>query len=107
MTSKFTKTEREAVLAEVARLDRLGWNQFEIATAVKVTQPQVCHYLRKIRQRHQDSQLEERGALVREKLEQYRDVMLEAWAAWERSRRDARRLTRKEAHGRGRDEDEG
>ncbi len=83
---KFTRTEREAVLREVARLDAKGLNQFDIASAVGVSQPQVCIYLKEIRQQYKADTITERAEQVSRKLEQYRHVMRESWAAWECSK---------------------
>jgi len=86
---KHTKTEMEGVLAKVAQLDRQGCNQFQIAAAVGVTQPCVCQYLKKIRERYAETTLRERGELVAEKLAQYRDALRELHEAWEGAKKDA------------------
>lgn len=90
-----TKTEKEAVLAEVAKLDRRGHTQHEIrkllasTLGVKVGQPMVSIYLKEIRTNYVRIQTEQRAELVAEKVEQYREVRREAWAAWERSKRNS------------------
>jgi predicted transcriptional regulator len=86
---KRSKTEREEALAETARLDRRGYSQRQIARVLGVDHSQVCYDLKVIRRRYQDTQLGERAALVAEKVEQYRELRAEAWAAWERSKEDA------------------
>lgn len=85
--SKRTKTEREHARAEVARLDRKGYGQIAIARKLRVSQPQVCYDLKVIRKRFVETQMAERGALVAEKLEQYRGLLSELWDAWERSKK--------------------
>lgn len=83
-----TKTEREEVLAKVAQLDRRGYTQKVIAEKVGVSIPQICYYLKKLRMRYIEAQLEDRSALVAMKIEQYREIRKEAWEAWERSKED-------------------
>ena len=84
-----SRTQREERLTEVAAMHRRGMTQTDIAKAVGVTQPQIAYDLREVRTRYQATQLDDHGALVAEKLEQYRDVRREAWLAWERSKEDA------------------
>lgn len=92
-----SKTEKEAVLAEVAKLDRRGHTQHEIRKALaatfglKVGQPMVSIYLKEIRTNYVREQSEQRAELVAEKIEQYREVRREAWAAWERSKKNSTR----------------
>ena len=83
------RTQRESVLAEVAKMYRQGRTQTEIAETLGVSQPNVCRDLKIIRERYQRTQLDDRGALIAEKLAQYRDIRREAWLAWERSKEDA------------------
>jgi predicted transcriptional regulator len=90
-TPKHTKTEREAVLAQVAELDRKGWTQAQIAERLQVSQPQVSYDLKVIRKRYQQQQMGERAGLVNEKLAQLGDLQAELWEAWERSKEDATR----------------
>ena len=84
-----SKTQREERLTEIAALHRRGMTQVEIAEALGVSQPQIAYDLRIIQTRYQRTQLDARGALVAEKLAQYRDIRREAWLAWERSKEDA------------------
>lgn len=58
--ARFTPTQREAVLAKVASLDRRGFGQHEIARQVGVSQPMACNYLKKIREHHLATQIMER-----------------------------------------------
>lgn len=90
---KHSPTELEEVLERVAVLDRRGWTQHQIAREVSVSQPMVCGYLKKIRERYKTQQLQHREEAIEEKLEQYREIRREAWAAWERSKEDARSKT--------------
>jgi hypothetical protein len=82
---KFTKTEREAVKDRVAFLDRMGYNQYQIAAQVGVSQPVVGNYLAQIRESYRKSQQRHRSELVEEKLAQYRELRQEAYEAWVRS----------------------
>ena len=82
----FTATEREGVLAEVARLDRAGHTQADIARRVGVSQPQVCGYLRTTRDRYRAATLEDRAARVEREAAFLMDVRAEAMAAYEASK---------------------
>lgn len=90
---KHTKTQMEEVLAEVARLDRMRHNQYEIARRVGVSQPMVCVYLKTIRERYRQSESVEARESVAEAVEGLFDVMREAWEAWEQSKKDKGRKT--------------
>lgn len=93
-----TRTEKEQVLALVAKLDRRGWTQWDIANGLRaelgldVSQTMVSSYLRQIRERYKETQREERQAKVNEKMEQLRDVRAEAWRGWLKSHQDAEKL---------------
>jgi hypothetical protein len=89
---KFTPSEREDVLDRVAELDRRGYSQRMIADDVGVSQPTVGDYLKTIRARYIERQMEHRGAQVAEKRLQYRELRQAAWLAWERSKDDATRV---------------
>lgn len=86
-----TPTEREELTLKIARMDRQGYNQYEIGEAVGLSQPRVSSYLKEIRERYNRSIIQEREALVKESESTYRDIMREAWLAWEKSKRDARK----------------
>jgi len=86
---KRTKTEREAARAEVARLDLQGWNTYDIARKLGVSQPQVVYDLRKVRERHIASMVQDRAELVAVKLAQYRATAKEAWLAYQQSKETA------------------
>ena len=81
-----TKTQREADLAETARLDRLGYSQREIAAKIGVSCVQICYDLRTIRKRYARQAMEHTRELVGETLALLRDVRKEAHEAWERSK---------------------
>lgn len=87
-------THRQQVYAEIAKLDRRGYTQWDIATTLKemglidVSQMMICQYLKDIRKRCLEQMVEERKAAIAEKIEQYREVRREAWDAWERSKAD-------------------
>ena len=88
---KRTPTEREAALTEVARLDRRGASQREIAARLGVCHQQVSYDLRTIRARYAKETQAEHAALVAEKIAQFREQRLELWDAWERSKEDKTR----------------
>jgi predicted transcriptional regulator len=95
--AKFTRTEREAIKAKVAKLDRRGWNQFDIANECKVSQPMVCMYLKTIRTEYNQRADIDLKAAIGEKLAQYREVRQEAWLAWERSKKNAKSTVEEKA----------
>lgn len=84
-----SKTERHERMALIAKLDKQGWHQHAIAREVGVSQPMVCILLKKIRKQYNESQYADRAEKVAEKLTQYRDLRMEAWEAWQRSKGDA------------------
>ncbi len=96
---KRTETEREADLAEVARLDRRGWSQREIAERMNVSQQQVCYDLKMLRRRYAAAQKPETAAAVEEKRQQFREVRKEAWDAWERSKENREREVKEKISG--------
>lgn len=80
-----TKLDREHTLQEVARLERSGFNQYEIAARLGFSQAQVSIYQKQLRERYAASQLNDTAELVAEKWAQYDDVVREAKLAWDRS----------------------
>lgn len=86
--AKFTDTEREILLEKVAKMDRRGYTQRQIGDELGVSQPMVSEYLKWIRERYKTYQMESREINVAEKLAQYREMRMEAWTAWERSKED-------------------
>ncbi len=89
-----TKTLRYEHLAKVARYDRMGWTQAEIAIETGVSQPQICNDLKKVRQQYIESMNEDRRILIAEKVAQLKDVRAEAWRAWEAAKAERRTTTR-------------
>lgn len=96
-----TPTDKEEVLATVAKLNRRGYSQYAIADQVGVNQSTVSYYLKEIRQRYTQSIVNERKELVAEKLEQVREVITEAWEAWVRSKKDREKVTEEETSSNG------
>lgn len=84
-----TPTEREEHLELVAKMDRRGHTQHEIAIATNRSQPAISQDLAIIRQRYRESMLKSQGDLVQEKLQQYKEVRRIAWLAYDRSMEDA------------------
>lgn len=93
---KFTPTQRVEVDQRIAELDRAGFNQYEIARDVKLTQPMVSGRLKKIREGYNTSILAERRAYVIEKLALLADIRKRAIIACEKSGEDLRRVLREE-----------
>jgi IS30 family transposase len=88
-----TKTERVIALEEVARLDRRGYNTYQIATKLGVSHQQVSYDLKAIRKQYAEATISTRAEYVAEKVQQLRDIEREAWDAWERSKEDKHRDT--------------
>ncbi len=92
---KMTDTQRAEALVIVARLDRAGLHQTEIPEqlakeiGVRVSQPMIGQYLKRLRAEYKARAIEERDVLVREKCAQLSDVRREAWLAWRRSQEAA------------------
>lgn len=82
---KFTPTEHEAVLEKVAELDRHGYSQWEIAIEIKVSQPMVCQYLAKIRERCKARTQDIVMGRIQDRLDELADIRREAWKAWTKS----------------------
>lgn len=89
---KHTPTQLEEVKARVALLDRMGYSQSAIARDVKVSQPQVCEYLKTIRAEYRERRFQGQDDRVGEMLAQLRDLTAVAWRNMERSEEDARRV---------------
>jgi hypothetical protein len=90
---KRTRTQREADLAETARLDRMGLTQRQIAERIGVSSVQICFDLRKLRKRYVEQANVRAGEKIGELLQSYRDVRQQALLAWEKSWQDAERVT--------------
>jgi predicted transcriptional regulator len=104
---KFTPLEREEAIAEVARLYRRGVNQYDIGRKLGISQPQVSNYVKVIRERYRESAGEDYGALVKARIDQLYEIMVEAWEEWERSKHGVTKVVQE--HGRvikpGKDKD--
>jgi predicted transcriptional regulator len=86
-----TPTEKEALLVRIAELDRKGYNQYDIAEVIGVSQAQICQDLKRIREMYKESTVEERATAVNRKVAQLNDLIREAWLAYERSKLDVER----------------
>lgn len=84
--NKFTPTEQEQVKAKVARLDRCGWNQYDIAREVGVSQPRISQMLSEIRQAYRTLQREDRHAQINMVIAVLDDLMYEACLALAKSK---------------------
>lgn len=93
-----TPTDREKVLATIARLDRRGMRQVDIANTlhstcgIELSQQMVSVYLKNIREEYKKSRNADVDADTQEKIEQLRDIRCSAWDAWERSQLDKEKL---------------
>lgn len=76
----------------------MGYSIREIALKVlggRVSHATVVNDIKEIKQRYNESILESRQALVRERLDLLRDIRQEAFEAWERSKENAEKRTTK------------
>jgi transcriptional regulator with XRE-family HTH domain len=80
---KRTRTQREGDYAEIARLDRRGWTQEQIAGQLGLSRAQVGFDLQKIRRRYVEQANVNAGEKIGELLASYRDVRAAAWSRWE------------------------
>lgn len=80
-----TKLDMEATLTEVARLEAMRFSQSQIAARIGVTQPMVCQYQKKLRERYKAAQLDVRELFVAEIESNYHSIVREAEDAWKRS----------------------
>ena len=90
---KRSPTQREGDLELVAKLDRRGWSQIEIANYIGISQQQVSFDLKLVRERYREATLDEMASRVEEKRRQYREVRREAWEAWERSKLESKKTS--------------
>ncbi len=97
---KLTPMLQEQVKAEIAKWNRRGYTQTDIRRELKksldvsISQPMVSIYISRIKEEYKESAIEDRRVMVAEKLDEYREVIREAWAAWERSKEGKRRTTK-------------
>lgn len=98
---KFDERILPAVLDEVARSRRKGLTQHKIVDhlhevfGVRVTQPMVVQYEKMVIQRYRESTVEERAAYVAEHCAAMDDVIAEAYAAWEVSKKEIEKWIKK------------
>ena len=88
---KRTQTQREADLAEMAKLDLRGYTTRAIGKLFGLSHVQIAKDLQKLRLRYAESAMLARHEAVVEKLAQLRDVRAEAWSAWEGSKKKRKR----------------
>ena len=87
-------TDREAVKAEVAKLDRRGYNQYQIAAALgRVSQATVCNMLKEIRADYQAAYVDDRKAVATEATTALREVNAECWMQIDRLKREGKKRT--------------
>jgi predicted XRE-type DNA-binding protein len=87
---------KEELYAEVAKLYVMGYSQRQIAAKVGVTQPRIHVLLKKIREMWKERATQDYAARLAEELARMDAVEKEAWAAWERSQKDAETITVRE-----------
>jgi hypothetical protein len=95
-------TEIEGHRMEIAKLDRRGYNQIEIAEKVGLSQGQVCQELKKLRKMYYDAQMEvlldssgvreltdaQKNMALVEIKERLREMLMELFEAWDKSKED-------------------
>ena len=87
--------EKEADMAEIGRLHRMGFTYREIAAKTGISLPTIAKDLKAIKARYNEAHTLDRAAIIRERLDLLQDIKNEAFKAWERSKRDAIRRTTK------------
>jgi hypothetical protein len=85
----FTPAQREANLLTVSDLYLRGKTQASIAVQIGCSQQQVSGYLKKLYKRWQADAAQKIDRLKARELARLDKVEAEAWAAWERSQKDA------------------
>jgi len=88
-----TKLDREHALAETARLARMGYPVRLIGEKLGVSHTQVVYDLKIVKRRYAETVLGSRNELVKERLEQIKDVCWEAVEAYEKSKVPATKVT--------------
>ena len=84
-----SKTDSYAMNLRIAKLDRMGWEQFDIAHEVGISQPAVSLRLKRIRESYWREICADRKMKQDEQEMQLRDVLRAAWMGWLRSQKDA------------------
>lgn len=90
------KLLREEHLTTANELWRKGYNQYQIARMLNVSQAQVSKDLAEVRKRYLSSQMASAQETIAIQLEHYRDIRRELWEAWERSKADSVETTEDE-----------
>lgn len=75
----------------MAKLDRRGYSQADIARVIGVSQQQICEDLKRVREHYRQMANATYAERVEEKRAQLREVRAQAWQAWERSKKDGTR----------------
>lgn len=100
---KWTLTEREGLKAEVARLDRRGFNQYQIVEQIgagRISQGTVCNMLKEIQADYEAAYVDNRKAKAVEAEAALREVNAECWAQIERLKeRGRKKVTTKSGSG--------
>lgn len=90
---KLTPLQRDEVVSRIAALDRRGWSEKDIGVEVGLSQGMVHNYKKKIRAQYAKETLEDRAALVGEKVQQLRELRKELWTAWDASKKPGYKRT--------------
>lgn len=80
-------------MAKMMRLLRRGYSKTEIAEELGVCHTQVSYDLKVVIKQVREDTTEDTKEHIAVKLAEYREIKREAWAAWERSKEDARKAT--------------
>lgn len=88
-------TQRIERLARVAKLDRQGYNQYQIAKKVGVSQAQVNKDLKRIQAEYIKSAVHDRTKQIAKMERQYDDMLIECWKAYKRSKQDTTKVVEK------------
>lgn len=84
-----TPGEIELSKTQIAIWMRRGWTQTRIAEELKVSPATVAYHWKKIVRGSRAIRDRNIESLITVKLEQYSEIIREAWDAWERSKQDA------------------
>lgn len=85
---RFTNAQRQDIMTCVSVMRRRGYLQHEIAETLGLSQRMVCHYLMQIDDHYKTLMVAEAHVGRQEKLDQYNELVKEAYEAWERSQED-------------------
>ena len=82
------KIVKAQVKLKIAELDRKGFNQYQIAEQVGISQGMVSQYMTIIKSEYRNRTLDIVEAIREERKAQLLDVIRECWVEFERSKRD-------------------